>query len=237
MERRHEITRLEAFSDAVFAFALTLLVVSLEIPKNTGELFQLVRGFLPFGLTFAMICWLWYEHQQFFSRYSLQDPWTVTLNSLLLFVVLFYVYPLKFVTLRLLGPTLGLIDPETHVVFEGGMHDGDKVMLLYSTGVVLIFGVFVALYYHAWRIRQTLALTEEETLDLRNGIRSHVISGSLGIVSILIVLGARKSDNQLLMTASGLVYMLMWPLHTLNGFRHGKAIAALRKKESADAKR
>jgi uncharacterized membrane protein len=237
MERRHEITRLEAFSDAVFAFALTLLVVSLEIPKDSGELFQLVRGFLPFGLSFAMICWLWYEHQQFFSRYSMQDPWTVTLNSLLLFVVLFYVYPLKFLTLRLLGHTLGLIDPQTGVVYAGGMHDGDKVMLLYSTGVVLIFGVFVALYCHAWRVRQTLDLTEEETLELRNGIRSHVISGSLGIVSILIVIGARKAESQLLMAASGLVYMMMWPLHTMNGFRHGKALAALRRKAPADAKR
>lgn len=237
MERRHEITRLEAFSDAVFAFALTLLVVSLEIPKNTDDLFQLVRGFLPFGLTFAMICWLWYEHQQFFSHYSLQDPWTVTLNSLLLFVVLFYVYPLKFLTLRLLGPALGLIDPETKAVYVGMRHDGDKVMLLYSTGVVLIFGVFVALYYHAWRIRKTLDLNGEETLELRNGILSHVISGGLGVVSILMVLAARKAENPWLMAASGLVYMMMWPLHTINGYRHGRAVAALRKKESADAQR
>jgi uncharacterized membrane protein len=237
MDRRHEITRLEAFSDAVFAFALTLLVVSLEIPKNTEELFQLVRGFLPFGLTFAMICWLWYEHQQFFSRYSLQDAWTVALNSLLLFVVLFYVYPLKFLTLRLLGPMLGLIDPETGAVYGGMVHDGDKVMILYGTGVALIFGVFVALYYRAWRLRKTLDLSAEETLELGNGIRSHIISGSLGLLSILIVIAARKAQSQLLMAASGMVYMLMWPLHTLNGHRHGKAVTALRKKEAASAQR
>ena len=95
MERRHEPTRLEGFSDAVFGFALTLLVVALEVPRNFSELQNRLRGFLPFALSFAMICWIWYEHQQFFRRYDLQDAWTITVNSFLLFVVLFYVYPLN----------------------------------------------------------------------------------------------------------------------------------------------
>jgi transmembrane protein TMEM174 (potassium channel) len=46
LARRHEITRLEAFSDAVFAFALTLLVVSLEAPKSYAELMHMLTGFL-----------------------------------------------------------------------------------------------------------------------------------------------------------------------------------------------
>src|SRR5262244_3597689 len=52
LDRRHEITRLEAFSDAVFAFALTLLVVSLEVPHSYRELMNLVRGFVPFAACF-----------------------------------------------------------------------------------------------------------------------------------------------------------------------------------------
>jgi uncharacterized membrane protein len=32
--RGHEVTRIEAFSDAVFAFAIALLIVALEVPKT-----------------------------------------------------------------------------------------------------------------------------------------------------------------------------------------------------------
>src|SRR5262245_25085254 len=97
LHRRFEITRLEAFSDAVFAFALTLLVVSLEVPRSYHELMHLVRGFVPFAACFALLVWIWYEHSAFFTTYHVHDRTAAALNAALLFVVLFYVYPLKYV--------------------------------------------------------------------------------------------------------------------------------------------
>ncbi len=58
--RRHEISRLEAFSDAVFAFALTLLVVSLDVPKSYDDLMTLMAGFVPFAASFALLTWIWF---------------------------------------------------------------------------------------------------------------------------------------------------------------------------------
>ena len=216
MERQHQITRLEAFSDAVFAFALTLLVVSLEVPKSFGELSDLMRGFVPFGLTFAMICWIWYQHNLFFRRYGLDDVWTVTLNCFLLFVVLFYVYPMKFLATALFGGLLHLRDaPDLR---EGGA----QIMLLYSTGVVLIFGSFVLLHWHAWRRRIALGLSARELVTLRFARRAHVISMTLGIVSIAVVLIWPNAP-----AIAGLLYALMGPLHGWNGHLGGKADARL----------
>src|SRR5262245_42392792 len=138
LKRGHEVTRIEGFSDAVFGFALTLLVVQLEAPKSPDELMALVRGSVPFAVPFAMVCYIWWEHNKFFRRYGLQDAWTAFLNSVLLFVVVFYVYPLKFLSTAILGPLVGL--PFTR------FGDARVVMITYSVGVLCIFALFGLLY-------------------------------------------------------------------------------------------
>src|SRR5215212_3401132 len=94
--RGEDVSRIEAFTDAVFAFAVTLLVVSLEVPRTFEELLATMRGFFAFAICFALLLSVWYEHYKFFRRYGLRDVPTIWLNSALLFLVLFYVYPLKF---------------------------------------------------------------------------------------------------------------------------------------------
>src|SRR5437016_10426914 len=88
--RSHEVTRVEALSDAVFAFAVTLLIVSLEVPQTFNDLWVKMQGFAAFAISFAMLFQVWYTQHIFFRRYGLQDTWTVTLNGVLLFLVLFY---------------------------------------------------------------------------------------------------------------------------------------------------
>jgi uncharacterized membrane protein len=214
--RAHEVNRFEGFSDAVFGFALTLLVVQLEAPRTTEALAALVRGSVPFALTFAMVCYIWWEHNQFFRRYGLQDAWTAFLNSMLLFVVLFYVYPLKFLATALLNPLLG---DET----LPANWDGRFVMLTYGAGVALVFGTFVLLYRHAWARRATLDLDRTDLVTLTFKTRAHTISTALGVVSIL--LAAVMPPR--LMWVPGVLYGLMGPLHAWNGIHAARAHAAL----------
>jgi uncharacterized membrane protein len=216
--KHREVSRLEGFSDAIFAIALALLVVSLEVPKTFEKLEELARGFVPFALMFTMVCWVWYEHNKFFRRYGLQDAWTAFLNSVLMFVVLFYVYPLKFLTTWLLGGMFGLEQPAIRTDIPDQVR---TLMLLYSAGVLLIFGTFVLLYRHAGRRRAALELTAADEVMRRFGMRAHLVSSSVAALSIAIVLSGLPS------WIGGVIYGLMGPLHAWNGYRMGQTLHAM----------
>jgi uncharacterized membrane protein len=230
MERRTEPTRLEGFSDAVFGFALTLLVVALDVPETFEHLFELLRGFVPFALTFAMICWIWYEHQQFYRNYDLEDPWIITVNCFLLFVILFYVYPLKFLTLGLVGPLTGMTK-----IPDFRQHS-EVVMLAYSSGVVLVFGSFVLMYRHAWSKREAMKLSSAELITLRFAKRGHQLSTMLGVASLALLGIGRLAGTEIMPLFAGIIYGLMGPLHAINGFQAGKAHAQLKQAALTPAK-
>lgn len=221
--RHREVSRLEGFSDAVFGFALTLLVVSLETPNSFAELKEEMLGFVPFALMFAMVIWIWYEHNIFFRRYGLQGPLTVFLNAVLLFVVLFYVYPLRFLTNALVG---GLIMRQSNAP-DITQADGWLLMLMYSIGVLLIFTTFVLLHWQAWRQREALELTPLEILQLRFGTRSHAISAGIAVLSLILLLLMPRQAMW-----AGIIYFLMGPLHAWNGHLAGRAQGSLAKAQS-----
>lgn len=96
--RGTESSRIEQLSDAIFALAVTMLLISLEAPKTYEELLFFASDFLVFVICIAAITRIWYEHYLFFLRYGLKDRPTIIINTWLLALVLFYVYPLKFFT-------------------------------------------------------------------------------------------------------------------------------------------
>jgi len=170
--RGGEITRLEGFTDAVFAFAVTLLVVSLEVPRTFEELLMAMKGFFAFAICFAILTQVWYFHYKFSRRYGLQTVYTIVLNAALIFVVLFYVYPLKFLfTLAVGGLSGGRTMPAEQLTqMVRSTHQLSQLWLIYSAGVIAVYGLFALLYHYAYRKRSALELNEYEALSTRNAI-------------------------------------------------------------------
>jgi uncharacterized membrane protein len=193
--RAVEVTRLEGFTDAVFAFAVTLLVVSLEVPKTYPELMHAMRGFLAFGVCFGLLANIWYQHCRFFRRYGLQGPTAVTLNCCLLFFVLFYVYPMKFLFTSMFAND-PIPPPEVRNLF-----------LIFSGGYAALFAIFALLYWHAWHERDALALTPLERLITRHSLFHQVAMVIIGLASMIL---AVLLPEQLLGIA-GFIYFVTWP--------------------------
>src|SRR6185295_11507186 len=164
--RSREISRLEGLSDAVFGFAVTLLIVALEVPRTSGELLETMRGFIAFALTFSILYMLWYRQFVFFRRYSLEDRTTAILNGALLFVVLFFVFPLKFLFGTLVNRLLGagrMIRLEDGTLERAIRPEHMTPMLsIYGLGFAAAFAIFALLHAHAWRRREELELNEVE---------------------------------------------------------------------------
>ena len=231
--RSHEISRIEGLSDGVFAFAVTLLVVSLEVPKTFNELMETMRGFGAFAISFTLLFIVWFNQYKFFRRYGLQDVMTVCLNAILLFVVLFYVYPLKFLFTLLVSLFTG---GQGHVRLAGGvegmMVDSAKqvstLMIIFGAGYIAVFGVFVLLYFHAYRKRFELDLNELEIFDTRKDIQEGFVNVGIGSLSVAIAaLGGERYSFP-----AGMVYMLNAVVSPLHGMIMGKRRRKLEERAS-----
>ena len=89
--------RVESFSDGVFAFAITLLVLSIPIPDIksaddqflTTALLRAIPQLIPYVTSFATIGIIWLNHHSMFHEVEKVEHTTLTLNLLLLLVVAF----------------------------------------------------------------------------------------------------------------------------------------------------
>lgn len=199
--RGREVTRLESFSDAVFGFALTLLVVSLDVPKTFPDLMTTMRGFPAFALCFLFLALLWNGHYRYCRRYGLDDGSARFLTCVMLFLVLFYVYPLKFLfNLSITGVLFG--GPVQSVITRS---EFSTLLVIYGLGFAAVYLALLLLYLHAYRMRDALELTELEKFDTRYQIYRLVTLVGMGLLAALL------ACVPLFGNWSSFVYILLFP--------------------------
>jgi uncharacterized membrane protein len=213
--RSREVLRLEGFADAVFAFAVTLLIVALEVPHTFDGLVDALRGFPSFVVCFTMLMIFWNAHYRYFRRYGLEDRLTRFLTVCVLLLVLFSVYPLKF----LFGALLSF--GSSHAPHIETWPQLKFVYTVYGLGFIGIWSIYLLLYAHAYRLRHALRLTEGEVLQTREQIWSFAINIAVCALSI----GLARADVSA--GLPGYIYLLLGPTLWLNGQWHGNKVRAL----------
>ena len=215
------ITRLDVFSDVVLGIALVLLVVSLAIPRSFSDIRSPTPSFTASAICFLMLVNVWYSHYVFFRRYGLCDRWTVLLNAALLGLVLFCVYPLKFLYGTLFASLVRIEDLSPRLAAAVQING---MMVLYALGFTVIFFLVAALYWNAWRQRDTLTLNGVERLLTVSSIVDALGIAAVGLIACLAALILPTSW----VLYSAVLYFLILPWKALNTIYFGRKARHLR---------
>lgn len=224
--RGNDVTRIENLSDIVFALALGMLVSSSSPPLTVSELNGFLLSIVPVSAAFAILLLIWHGHYTYFRRYGLADGKAIFLNAILIFLVLFLAYPLRFIFDALFAYILSLfgnLERARALELSGG--DTARMMAIYAAGYGLIFLVLHRMYAHALRSAETLALSAREIILTK--ITLWTFAGQI-ILSAFVAVGAFVTPFGAM---SGFLWCLNWPAAWLIGGVYKPRLAALAAKK------
>jgi uncharacterized membrane protein len=201
--RSREPSRLETFSDAVFAFAVTLVIVSLEVPRDFDELFEVFKGFWSFAACFIILFLIWNSQNIFFRRYGLNDAYITFLNAALLFVVLMYVYPLKFLFVAIFSQ--GTYMDHGHIKSMITDDQAPVLMYVYHSGYMAIYLLFFLMYIHARGKAKDIKLSAAELFETNTFIIANLFNVCLGLAGIILVFTLPAAYKG----STGIIYMFI----------------------------
>jgi uncharacterized membrane protein len=224
--RGMEMTRLETFIDAAFAFAISMLVIAAQqIPDNIQTLLAAFKNVPTFVCSIAVLGIFWRGHWLWSRRYGLEDGVSILISWTMIVTILIFIYPLK----AIFGSMWYLLS-SGQVGQRLSLHTAESqaraIFAIYALGLIAISAEILLLNLRAWQLREPLRLNERETLVTRGELSGWSIPVSVGIVSLIFALTLPAEQIQW----SGWVYFSMIILVPLHHYYLERKIRAAQRK-------
>ncbi len=178
-----EMTRLETFIDAAFAFAITMLVIAGDqAPNSLGEVLAAFRDVPAFVASIAVLGSFWRGHWLWSRRFGLEDGRSITISWGLLVTILIYIYPLKivfngmcfFLTDGAVGRPMGATTAE----------EVRQIFALFAAGFTTISVEILLLNLRGWQLREELRLNDHERTLTRREVAGWFLPVAVGLISL-----------------------------------------------------
>src|SRR5205807_347629 len=184
--RGMQMTRLETFIDAAFAFAISMLVIAAQqIPDNIQALLAAFKNVPTFVCSIAVLGIFWRGHWLWSRRYGLEDGVSILISWALIVTILIFIYPLK----AIFGAMWFLIS-NGQVGHQFSLHTTESevrtIFAIYALGLIAISAEIWLLYLRAWHLREPLRLNAREQLITRGELTGWTIPVGTGIVSLVL---------------------------------------------------
>jgi hypothetical protein len=224
--RGMEMTRLETFIDAAFAFAISMLVIAAQqIPDNIQTLLAAFKNVPTFVCSIAVLGIFWRGHWLWSRRYGLEDGASILISWAMIVTILIFIYPLK----AIFGAMWYLLS-SGQIGQPFSLHTTESqartIFAIYALGLIVISAEILLLNLRAWQLRGPLRLNEGESLVTRGELSGWSIPVSVGIVSLVFALTLPREQIQW----SGWVYLSMIILVPLHNYYLKRRIRKAQKK-------
>ncbi len=192
--RGESVSRLETFVDAAFAFAVTMMVISVgALPQSVAELMQALHRVPTFVACFGILMLFWASHNRWSRRYGLETSGTTLLSLSFVLVVLIWLYPLRMVIAGAFTLiTGGWVPSEMQASTASDLQD---CFLIYGAGFAALCLILLQLHRLALAAADELRLDALERLETRRELGSHGILLGFAAVSIAMTFFLREQRS------------------------------------------